>query len=603
MITMMSSKVVIFFCLVLGWFDSSCCFSPLLFKGATSVPPRIRHSSHYMTIDKDISSLSVLADLRERGFLTLGEYNMAKSRLLGLSSSPADSDSAQLPATPSNIPNRIKMKKNETDGISVERKPVYTDFNKLIVRPRVFVDTEKNKNVYRLELDCFPTIKRELESFLTFMTEANVYSQESPIRFSTAQVYIRHARLFLGWLLGHKLESADKEMMHINISCWNHDINRSDDFKISTTELSLHHVFYSKEKEAATVVFEFLKWLRTERKVSASYESNMIRGLIKLAKFRFSTESQVEIGYGGKIFDDIPFIRELRKLHRDATKLSSLTPRVAKESLKWISWSEYIDVVESTRCDLELLIMECAKTSADNLTDGYMKGFSGGGRQGNFRSTSQASYIQVEPSKSANIRLFHKTAVKYQQYLLLAFFAYIPDRQRTFRELVLGQTFFKSSLDETTSLGDRDCYMIKHGPNDYKTGRTYGDRPPLVLDASLTEYIDNYIQSWRRFLNPKCDNFFLQTSTGQPISSNGVYRTVAKACYEKTGKKTNPHLLRDMIVTHVRGKTDASEMQLEALALYMGHSIQMQRVSYDRRSLEQKVAPAVNLLHSLGLKQ
>ena len=53
-----------------------------------------------------------------------------------------------------------------------------------------------------------------------------------------------------------------------------------------------------------------------------------------------------------------------------------------------------------------------------------------------------------------------------------------------------------------------------------------------------------------------------------------------------------------MIVTHVR-ETNASEKQLEALALYMGHSIQMQRTSYDRRTLNQKVAPAIELLQSL----
>ena len=34
----------------------------------------------------------------------------------------------------------------------------------------------------------------------------------------------------------------------------------------------------------------------------------------------------------------------------------------------------------------------------------------------------------------------------------------------------------------------------------------------------------------------------------------------------------NPHLLRDSIVTYLRD-TDASEKELEALALFMGHSI------------------------------
>ena len=57
-----------------------------------------------------------------------------------------------------------------------------------------------------------------------------------------------------------------------------------------------------------------------------------------------------------------------------------------------------------------------------------------------------------------------------------------------------------------------------------------------------------------------------------------------------------------MIVTHVR-ETNASEKELEALALYMGHSIQMQRSSYDRRTVSQKVAPAVHLLHTLSFSK
>ena len=54
-----------------------------------------------------------------------------------------------------------------------------------------------------------------------------------------------------------------------------------------------------------------------------------------------------------------------------------------------------------------------------------------------------------------------------------------------------------------------------------------------------------------------------------------------------------------MIVTHLRS-TDASERELEALAIYMGHSLQQQKGSYDRRSKEQKVAPAVDLLRCIN---
>lgn len=50
----------------------------------------------------------------------------------------------------------------------------------------------------------------------------------------------------------------------------------------------------------------------------------------------------------------------------------------------------------------------------------------------------------------------------------------------------------------------------------------------------------------------------------------------------------NPHLVRDSVVTYLRG-SGATERELEALAIYMGHSVEMQRGTYDRRTKEQKV--------------
>ncbi len=44
---------------------------------------------------------------------------------------------------------------------------------------------------------------------------------------------------------------------------------------------------------------------------------------------------------------------------------------------------------------------------------------------------------------------------------------------------------------------------------------------------------------------------------------------------------------------------DCSERQLEALALYMGHSLKEQRETYDRRTMAQKVEPAIELLADL----
>jgi hypothetical protein len=39
---------------------------------------------------------------------------------------------------------------------------------------------------------------------------------------------------------------------------------------------------------------------------------------------------------------------------------------------------------------------------------------------------------------------------------------------------------------------DTGGWCIKHRPDDYKTGKTYGERPPLQLSASLTPAIDDF---------------------------------------------------------------------------------------------------------------
>jgi len=240
-------------------------------------------------------------------------------------------------------------------------------------------------------------------------------------------------------------------------------------------------------------------------------------------------------------------------LHREAYKLSVKSPRVIDESLKWLSWREYLGVVEALKEDVEFL--KCEKT-----TDHKVR---------------------------------HRIAVKFQTYLLLAFFANIPDRQRTFRELIIGKNFHRSEQAPIS-------WYIKHGPDDYKTGKTYGNRPPLMLPPVLTEAIDEFILNWRPVLSPKSEHFFVQHRSGNAMTENSVYQAVSRTCFNMTGKRTNPHLLRDMVVTHVR-ETDASERELEALALYMGHSIQMQRTSYDRRTISQKVAPAISLLQSISI--
>jgi len=392
----------------------------------------------------------------------------------------------------------------------------------------------------------FPRLAKELEDFMTFMTIPSANGrQESPIRKQTAVVYLRHAKLFLGWYQEQQqLTTVTKE------------------------NLSLYEIIPNKEATSTQCIIDFILWLRKNRSISDSYEASILRGLTKLIKFRFSKESTTDAKYHakGKSFNDIPAVSELRKLHRDAGRRQQLSPRSSDEDKKWLEWEEYLNVVQALKKDVEKEIAV-------------------------FKPKDHPPVILDNNKKTKYSSIQRRIAIKFRNYLILAFFSCVPDRQRTFRELKLEKNFLYND--------DMNSWIIKHGPDDYKTGSTYGDRPPLVIAPELTPAINDYLDRWRPCLLPTGSHVFVQSRTGNELTRDSLYSIVSRECYKHGGKRTNPHLLRDMIVTHVR-KSNASEKELEALALYMGHSISMQRSSYDRRTMVQKVAPAVELLRTVN---
>jgi hypothetical protein len=288
-------------------------------------------------------------------------------------------------------------------------------------------------------------------------------------------------------------------------------------------------------------------------------------------KFRFRKESS-PASTAKTSFEDIPIVGELRKWHRDVNKRQNTAPRVVSEKAKWISWPEYLEVVQLARSELHQLIDD-------------------------YRSNEEAYSKRRRKTLLDQHCIFNtqqrRIAFAYQKYLILAIFANVPDRQRTIRELQIHSTLVKDGNDQ---------WCIKHSPEDYKTGKTYGERPSLPLPVALTMEIDDFIENWRPCFVPEGNHIYLfvQPRTGKPLTSDSVYHSVARTCYQYTGKRTNPHLLRDMIVTHVRESSAASEQQLEALALFMGHSVNIQRKSYDRRTLTKKVEPAVALMKQVN---
>ena len=73
--------------------------------------------------------------------------------------------------------------------------------------------------------------------------------------------------------------------------------------------------------------------------------------------------------------------------------------------------------------------------------------------------------------------------------------------QRTLRELEVGRTLVR----------DREGrWVIRHGAGDYKTGRAYGERPPLLIDPAIYPELEAFMDKWRAYLQPQHGLLFTQ---------------------------------------------------------------------------------------------
>jgi|TARA_B110000977_G_scaffold88443_2_gene117543 hypothetical protein len=356
--------------------------------------------------------------------------------------------------------------------------------------------------------------------------------------------------------------------------------------------LSLWDAIPNDTAEGATLAIEYLQWLCEARGIASSTEAFQLRSLIAIAKYVHGDGG----GNGGGL--EKPVVMELVRVQRSVSVTSKRDVKSADESAKWLDWPDYLSLVERLR-------VECAPLTV----------------QGDQRSDTDV-------------------ACAVQRYLLFAILASVPDRQRTLRELKLGKTLVCETFDEAVdveedvsssssssqmSFAKRRTWMVRHAPEDYKTGSAYGARPDLVLDDRLYPALEQWLfgtdfvfaksetrengfdvetagySDWghRAVLLPQHE-FVFSRPNGSPWTVSELSRAFSMTSLRITGRKTNPHLVRDMVVTHVRAEGLASDAELEALAMYMGHSVAMQKGTYDRRTTSQKVAPAVGLMSQIN---
>ncbi|MEW5860136.1 MAG: site-specific integrase [Cyanobacteriota bacterium] len=385
-----------------------------------------------------------------------------------------------------------------------------------------------------------PKLQASLDDFLKFQTDlmGSHKRQNGPLRLPSAQSHVNVAKRLLGWLHYYKGVPLEKLNLKQLVSASGLTPNGKRNEKAIDKTMEL--------------IYQHLQWLREIREAAPSTEVKVVEAAIAIAKFLYHKESKYQsreavsnkrVGYR-----DIPIIEELRRLQSDIMVRVHNTPRKSDESKKWIDWGTF-------RACVERLLEECAPRNKS-------------GQKRSERTVAQSHQIALI-------------------FLLLSFF---PDRGRTIRELELGRTLI-----------NRDGkWFIEHSAADFKTGNSYcknGQKRIVELPANVYSLLEEWLSQWRQVFNPTHPYVFTQPN-GKPMSDTSLYSYVRKRVYRLTGQAFTPHMVRDAIVTHLK-LSGTSDQVLTALADLMAHSITMQRKVYDRRTPQQKVAPALMALQSL----
>jgi hypothetical protein len=496
--------------------------------------------------------------------------------------------------------------------------PENTDPDKVIdscpTRPRNYGSMGKTLLVNRPKLKSYgltaeqisKDLKAETELFRQFRTETHWPNRPGePLKASVADNEIGVILQVLGWFHHHQGVSLDDLSLNTLIP-W-------VKLKYATSKENATELAAKAGDDVDRWICKFCKFLTEERKVkSPQTRSQYIEAVLAVAKFQYHEEIT------SKDYRDVPAVEVLRQritLIRKEFKNYVSEVDIAK---KWLDLPEVLTKI------VKPLRLECQPKSA-----------------------------------RGRVRKGTATASSFQHYILWGCLTYSPPRrQQELRGLKIGIECPIDRPDGVPANGlyhplppiqkrDRShsymCKMpdgrwIRDTPAEsYKTGKTYGHQELVIPNVPFDDgkFFYDYLEAWlygypkkgeksdgskkrkksdrnpkkwetpnewwhfcgRSEFNPDHDFVFVQRN-GKPFTAEGMGQYLSNTAHALTGQRLTPHLLRDIFATYFLDK-GAPESDVTSLAYAMGHSPEMLRANYDKRSPNQKHRPIESALSKL----
>lgn len=193
-------------------------------------------------------------------------------------------------------------------------------------------------------------------------------------------------------------------------------------------------------------------------------------------------------------------------------------------------------------------------------------------------AVGQAEYPDPNGQKTGSIH----AAMAAQRSLIIRLLVRRPLRSRNIREMRLGHNLYRGT----------EGWVIEFRGNELKVEQRKGRENVyrISFPADLVKLLEEFLTIWRPVLNTKNSDYVFLSKTGSPLSQSALHKQIQKAVYERTGRKTNVHLIRHIwateYITSTQNFSVAAAVLGDKLETVLRHYAHLQTHDAGRRADE-----------------